>query len=279
MNPVKILVPIDFTTVADSCMSHAHHIASRIGADLYLLHLVGKEKEVQEANQRLEAFADRFRQSLGDGVTMYTETRVGKILTDIGKIAESLEVKMVVIGTHGLQGMEYVVGTHAIRIIGSAQVPFIVVQEKGIGENGYESIVVPIELEAESKQKLSQVAQIARLFKSTVHLVVPHEKDEFLFNALKRNMTFARTYFENSGVESTTTITRKGASSLDEATVEVADEKDGDLIAIMNWHENRVLGIFGSGDTQDIIINKSMRPVMVINPKMVGNFELFQTTV
>lgn len=279
METKKILVPIDLTTVAKSCVSHAHHIAGRIGAELHLLHLVDKDKELAKGEADLAAFKAEMLAAHGESVVMHTAVRKGKILSDIGAEAEEMKASLVVIGTHGLQGIEYVVGTHAVRIIGTAQVPFIVVQEKGIGPDGYENIIVPIELEAESKQMLSRVAEMAKLFQSTVHLVVPHESDEFLFNALKRNLNFASTYFAQEGIDYTATITRQDSGDLDEATLEVAKEKDGDLIAIMNWHENRVLGIFGSGDTQDIIINKDMRPVLVINPKMVGNFDLFRTTV
>lgn len=66
---------------------------------------------------------------------------------------------------------------------------------------------------------------------------------------------------------------------MDEAAFQLVDEKkQGDLIAIMNWHSTRIIGGIGWDDTQDII-SKDILPVMVINPKMIGNFELFRTTI
>jgi len=178
-------------------------------------------------------------------------------------------------GTHGLQGLEYIVGTHAVRIVGTADVPFIIVQEKGISEKGYENIVVPIEIEVEAKQKLSLVAHMAKTFDSTVHLVMPYESDEFRSNAQKRNLKFAIQYMKKEGVACTWTIADEENDDLDDAAFQVVEEKNGDLIAIMNWHESRIIGGIGSDDTQDIIINKGMIPTLVINPTPVGLSHLF----
>ncbi len=146
--------------------------------------------------------------------------------------AEEMEATLVVMGTHGLQGLEYIVGTHAVRIVGTANVPFIIVQEKEISENGYENIIVPIEMESESKQKLGLVAQMAQAFESNVHLIVPFEKDEYLRNAQERNLTYAEGFFKQKGIVCTATIASKENDDLDEAAFQLVQEKKGETYLI-----------------------------------------------
>lgn len=270
-----ILVPVEFSRVSEVSLGHASNIANRIDAELHVMHLVDDEDEIAEGEAKLNDFLSKVKADLPESVTMNTEVKVGEILKDIGKTAESLGVHMVVMGTHGLQGMEYILGTHAVRIVATAEVPFIVVQERPIRSDGYSDIVVPMDLHSETKQKLEIVARMAKYFDSQIHLIIPNEKDEFLHNALKRNLRFAETFFEARGVSYTATVAEEKSNQLDEASIELAVKKDADLIAIMNWRETRLLGIFGADNTQDFIINKPMIPVMVINPHLLGNFELF----
>ncbi len=275
MSQKVILVPIDFTPTAEICVNHAYAIAKKVKADIHLFHLVEKESQLEEGRIRLEAFSKERQAAEGSEVNFHSLVEVGNILKAIGAKAEAIGANLVVMGTHGLQGLEYIVGTHAVRIVGTADVPFIIVQEKPISNKGYENIVVPIEEEVEAKQKLALVAQMAKTFDSTVHLVMPYEKDEYLRNAQTRNLNYASGFLKNSGVKHTTTVASKENDDLDEAAFQLVEEKNGDLIAIMNWHESRFIGGIGSDDTQDIIINKQMVPVLVMNPTLVGMSHLF----
>jgi nucleotide-binding universal stress UspA family protein len=270
MSQKLILVPVDFSKVSEVCVNHAYSIAQRVGADIHLLHLVDNEKNLEDGQTKLQAFAKERQSVEGSEVTVHQSVEVGNILKAIGQKAEALKVSLVVMGTHGLQGLEYITGTHAVRIVGTADVPFVIVQEKEISKNGYENIIVPIEIEAESKQKFSLVAQMAKTFDSAVHLVMPFEKDEFRRNAQKRNLTYAEGFMRDNGVKYTATVADPENDDLDEAVEQLVKEKNGDLIAIMNWHETRFIGGIGTDDTQDIIINKEMVPVLVMNPTLIG---------
>ena len=275
MSAKKILVPVEFSRVSEVSLGHASNIAVRIGAELHVMHLVDKEEQIADGETQLDEFLSKVKANLPATVPMNAEVKVGEILTDIGKTAEALKVEMVVMGTHGLQGMEYILGTHAVRIVATAEVPFVIVQERPIRSDGYKHIVVPMDLHSETKQKLETVARMAKYFDSEIHLIIPHEKDEFLFNALQRNLTFAKTFFKAKGVKYTAAMSKEDSDDLDEASIKLALQTDADLIAIMNWRETRVLGIFGTDNTQDFIINKAMIPVMVVNPQLMGNFDLF----
>lgn len=277
MSSNPILVPVDLTETSPVAMDHACHIAERMGAPIHVLHLVDKEKQVDEGKRNLMAFLDGIKGKLDATITIHNSVRVGDILEDIGEEAEEKKARLVVIGTHGLQGLEYIVGTHAVRIINSAAVPFVVVQQRAMKPGGYDDIVVPIGLEKEGKQKLQYVASMARLFDSNVHLVLPYQDDEFLKNAQTRNLNHARSFFKERGIHCEVLEADANERDFSEATIKAAVKVDGDLIVIMNFHELSTMGLFGS-ETQDVIINEPMIPVLVMNPRMMSNPDFFRIT-
>ena len=70
-----------------------------------------------------------------------------------------------------------------------------------MNETGYDSIVVPLDLNKETKQKLEMVASMAVYFDSEVHLITPNESDEFLNNKLKANRAWAAKYLKGKNVK------------------------------------------------------------------------------
>jgi hypothetical protein len=149
-------------------------------------------------------------------------------------------------------------------VITNSSVPFIVVQEKGIKATGYDDIVVPMDLNKETKQKLAIVANLAVYFKSRVHVITPDESDEYLRHQIKANILFANKFFSEKGIEITTTIAP--SSGFDKEVVKLAVKCDADLIAIMNLNRNNFLGVITATYEQYIITNDAKIPALVVNP-------------
>ena len=97
-----------------------------------------------------------------------------------GRTAAETQANLIIMGTHGMRGLQFITGSRVLRVIMSSDVPFIIVQERTIKPSGYDSIVVPLDLHKETRQKLTLVADMALTFKSKVHLITAMETDEFL---------------------------------------------------------------------------------------------------
>ncbi|MCA1761470.1 MAG: universal stress protein [Flavobacteriales bacterium] len=208
-----ILVPTDFTQVSQTALNHSIKIARSANATITLLHVVPKTDMLPEAKEKLKVAREMAKSETGFDVS--TTARVGTIFEDIGELADELDANMVVMGTHGLKGLQFITGSRALKIVTSASTPFIIVQEKEIGENGYDDIVVPLDLHKETKQKLSLVANMAEYFNSRIHLIVPGEKDEYLKNALDRNLKYAESFFDDLKVPHTSRISDKKSDEFD----------------------------------------------------------------
>jgi nucleotide-binding universal stress UspA family protein len=267
----KILVPTDFTKVAHVALEHAAKTAEVTDSDIILLHVVKSASEVDGAKPKLEEEAEIIRKS-DTKVKVECVVRIGNIFDDIGDTAAELDAELIFMGTHGASGWQKIVGSHAMKVITHSEVPFVVVQERGIRDTGYDDIVVPLDLHKETKQKLEIVAQMAKYFEGRVHIITPKETDEFLKNQLERNIYFAKNYLGEREIEFTTTVAE--TSSFDDAIVEHASAINADLITIMNLAKNSLMGmgLLGSKYEQELITNKHGIPVMIVNPRETGVF-------
>jgi nucleotide-binding universal stress UspA family protein len=262
----RILVPTDFTKVSDNAIGHAMRLARHAGAEVYLLHVVAKQDEVEETRRKLVLEQQR-AQAMEAGVEVHKLVRVGSIFDDIGDAAAEIGADLIVMGTHGMRGMQFITGSRALRVITSSSTPFVVVQERPIKEGGYDSIVVPLDLHKETRQKLTIVADLAKTFNSKVHLVVPREDDEFLHKQLQNHIKFANQYLDERGIAHDAIIADEGSGDFVKAVVKHAVAVDADLITIMNLSQGNIFGVLGVPYEQELITNEAQIPVMCMNPR------------
>jgi nucleotide-binding universal stress UspA family protein len=260
MEKKTIIVPHDFTPVADNALNHAINTAKITGAEIHVLHVVAKEKGIAEAESKLKQVLS----AIDTTVVLHAVVRVGNIFDDIGDFASEVHAELIFMGTHGQHGWQHITGSHALKVITHSNVPFIVVQEKEIKESGYDDIVVPLDLNKETKQKLAYVANIATYFKSRVHIITPDESDEFLRHQVKANIQFSVRFFQERGIEVTTKVAPN--SGFDKEVVKHAVTLDADLIAIMNLNRNNMLGAITASHEQYILTNDAQIPTLIVNP-------------
>lgn len=260
MKTKNFIVPHDFTSVSNIALEHAIATAAPLNAEIYLLHVVSKNKEINDAEAKLESVISEFDTS----VKIIPSVRVGNIFEDIGDFAAEHHAELIFMGTHGTHGWQHLTGMNALKVITHSTVPFVVVQEKTAKETGYDDIVVPLDLNKETKQKLAIVANIARYFKSKVHVITPEESDEFLKHQVKGNIQFAQKYFAERDIIVTTTIVP--SSGFDKEVVKHAVNIDADLIAIMNLNKNNLFGVLTATHEEYIITNDAKIPALIMNP-------------
>lgn len=260
MRTKNFIVPHDFTDVANIALEHAIATAKPLGAEIYLLHVVAKEKDIKTADQELAKIVEANTSS----VKLIPSVRLGNIFEDIGDFAAEHHAELIFMGTHGAHGWQHLTGMNAIKVITHSSVPFVIVQEKTAKETGYDDIVVPLDLNKETKQKLAIVANLAKYFKSRVHVITPEESDEFLRHQVKANIVFAKKYFEERGIEVTATVVSGG--SFDKQVVKHAVDVKADLIAIMNLNKNSMFGTVFSNHEEYILTNDAQIPTLIMNP-------------
>jgi len=250
--------------VGDTALEHGVVVAKAIGGEIHVVHVIESKKQISEARLKLETLKTRMQKE--QGLNIVTIVRIGSIFDDIDKVATEIDASLIIMGTHGLRGMQFITGSRALKIVTESSVPFIICQERGIRPHGYQKLVVPLDLHKETKQKLSLVADVARYFKSKVHIISPGETDEFLKNQLGRNINFAKEYFDSRDINYDVEITESKSDGFIKALLKYASTLDADLICIMNFYDNSFMSIFNQSYEQQIITNEAQIPVLCLNP-------------
>ena len=256
----KILIPVDFTSVAKTAISYAVKIAPQMKASIHLLHIVKEHSDINKAQAQLNSWVSDVDY---DG-QVEGSVRVGTIFEDISDFAAEEKAKLVIMGTHGKKGMQKITGSWAIKIINGSKVPYIVVQDKPAPDS-IKDIVFPVDMEMESKEKLKVTAYYAKLLGSTIHMYVHNSKDKFDSAKINANVKTAKQFFQSNNVEYKI-VTESGNEFVDDLLhYTVANSLD--MIAIVNLNYKNFTNIFGNRE-EDLLFNDAQLPILIVNPDM-----------
>jgi nucleotide-binding universal stress UspA family protein len=161
----SILVPVDFSPYAAKALLYAADIAERFAASLIVLHVIGRDSELQEVEQRLQdrglplsdASADAALEDIvkAGRERVYTELLeflpaqlakypvelrvvVGNPFERILETAVREQIALIVMGTHGRTGLSRVVmGSIAERVTRLAPCPVLMVKSSTAEEESW----------------------------------------------------------------------------------------------------------------------------------------------
>ncbi len=260
-----ILIPWDFTEVAEFALIHGMNVAKMIDAEIMFLNIVKKESDIKDATEKLQPLATQTGEKYG----VKTSIRVmeGTIFKTISDIANdsTVGVQLVVMGTHGIKGMQKYTGSWALKVITNTDVPFIVVQTAP-ESSVFRNVVMPIDFKTEEKEKLRWANYIYKLYKTKIHLYKRDYPDDSLSKKVQSNVSFARQYLTEKGIDyEIKTLT--GKKSMSEEITEVAADIPDSLILIMTSKELSFQDYVLGADEQKIIANFAHVPVMCVNPR------------
>ena len=260
----NILIPWDFTPVAEYALQHAFKFAEKAKSKkIVLVHIIKNDKDYDEAFTKLEQIASDYRGK--NGLEIEAIVRKGNIFTTIGEVASDVEAELVIMGTHGLRGMQKLTGSWALKVIVSSKVPFVVVQEPP-NETDFKDIVFPIDFKKENKEKLNWVSYFYKYFTPKFHIIKPNTTDVGFIKKTRANIAFARKYMDNKSAEYEI-ITVDGKKSFPVEIMEFAKSINADLILIISTKNIGFADYVIGAQEQYIIANSSKIPVMVINPR------------
>jgi len=260
----KVLVPHDFSSVANCAVSHASKIVKPFNGEVFLLHVVAKQKEIEDAKAKLNKLAQEAENTYG--VNVHILVRIGNIFEDIGDVASEIGAGYIVMGTHGARGMQKIMGSHALKVISHSKIPFVVVQDKRPSTtDAYDDVVVPIDHSDVTKQKLQIAANIATHFNSKIHIFSAKENDQFLQVKLDRELTFAKNYFSEKGI-TYDIVSAEDSGNFKKQLIKFSAKINADMIAIVNTREGALLPDFFGSEEQEVIANDAEIPVIITNP-------------
>ncbi len=258
-----ILVTWDFTEKSGFALEHGVNLAQHLNTELTLIHIVKKDKEVDAAQVKMDALAEETTKKYN--VKTNTVVPVGNIFTTISEVATDTHAEMVIMGTHGMKGMQKLVGSWALKVIAGSKVPFIVVQGPPTS-HGFEKIVFPLDFRKENKEKINWIFYIARLYHSTFFIIKDKVTDKKFRKGVQSNLMFTEKFLRSNDIPYEI-HTSPGKKDFTHETIDFAHEVNADLLLIMTTKDITVADYVLGAYEQQIISNKYQIPVMCINPR------------
>jgi nucleotide-binding universal stress UspA family protein len=261
-------------------IEHGAYMARLFAAELHLLHVLEVNEYAYDIPEpvlrlaKLDSLQDIVGKKMAEvvqniqkdyGIQAISLSSTGRIATEIVNYAEEKKIDLIVMGTHGASGFEeFFMGSNAHKVVNRANCPVISVQTHA-KVLGFKNIVLPIDNTLHSRQKVDYAIELAKHYKSTIHilgLLESHEdNDEGKFNIKVDSVVDA---IHKADLPYTRKIVE--GDNLAVAAMDYSKSINADLIMIMTDHESALTGMF-IGSLAKQIVNHSRIPVMSIKPE------------
>ncbi len=198
----------------------------------------------------------------------------GKVHTKIVEVADMIQAKFIVMGTASSTGpKENAIGANTSRVIRNANCPVLTIGSSN-NYNGCRSILLPLDLTQESRQKVTWAIDLAKMFGSTIKVisVLWSTNHKVISGQLKAQVAQVKSFIEERNVNCTAEILEASKESEETPLIlkYAEDQQDVDLIMIMTQQETGFIPFFVDKQATEII-RLSRIPVMSVVPKDMGD--------
>ncbi len=268
---MKILVPIDFTPVTENALKYAVGLSDTLSVtNITLFHVATSQKDIDMAKYNLGELIQHYR-----GMTkavIESDVRPGNIFDQIGSTAAELKASLIIMGTHGIKGMQHIIGSKAMKVITNSETPYIVTQKLPFKE--IKKILIPVDYTKEVKQMVPLVQSLNEKFKATLLLTKQKTNDEFVNNKINNNLAYFKANLNDGKIpfeECGTFLT----SSKYKDVLAQAKATSADMIVTTIDPETNITDYIMGVEEQKLVANEEQIPVMCVNIKnfMKGNSE------
>lgn len=272
-NTLRLLIPWDFTPVAENALKYAVKIGSlATSSQIELIYVIesgglfnkGKLSE-KEATENLKTDYSRIKESYG--IEVKTTVMEGNIFNTISEHAADINADLVIMGTHGIKGVQKLTGSWALKVIAGSSVPFLVVQDSPKANRVFQHVVMPLDFSFDEKSKLNWAIKVSVQYKSQIHIIIPNAFDAGVQKKVNYNLAFAKKHLESYNISYEIHSAGKG-SKFQEEIVKLALDIESDLILIMTSGSLDFTDYVFGAQEQHVIANEAKIPVMCINQSM-----------
>ncbi len=293
MNMIKILVPVDFEPQSLIALEQSYNLARLLPAEIVLLYVYDPpagirslfgaaydEEILKKLEERLTELCTKVQAETGLQVSMILET--GQVYSKILEVADKIKAACIIMGTHSqpeLPGTAAgALGANSSRVLRSTKCPVITINARHHFD-GCRSILLPLDLTTESRQKVTWGIKIAKIYGAGIKVVsgIWSKNDPAVHNRLKFLAGQVKDFIEKEGIRCTAEIVEgvENEKALIPVLLNYAETQgDIDLIMIMTQQESGMIEFFMGSRAQEFV-RLSPIPVMSIAPKELGFVSIF----
>jgi len=275
----SILIPIGFSDQSIIALEQAFSLAKIKKSKVFLLSIIEEPSKIEslflddrrnelqkKVNERLVSLSHKYATIYK--VSVEVMVAKGKVYEKIIDVANMINADLIVMGTNGTpRGVfKRMIGSNAERVVRLAHCPVITIKGKN-HKKGCKNIILPLDLEKETKEKVTVAIEYARYWNATIRVVsVLLVDNQNIKDRLVRNLNQVESFIKDSGLNCSAELLEadKKGQKLSNSILEYEKEFESDLILIMTRQEDIFSNKLGTSARQ--IIYQSDIPVMSIKP-------------
>ena len=280
MSASKILVPIGFSEQSIIALGQAFNLAKIKNSDVVLLSVIEGQSMIESLflDDKSDELKAKVKSKLEDiasvysskyGVDVDTMVAKGRVYEEVNKVADMISADLIVMGTNGVNSKSKFIGSNAEKVVRLSKCPVITIKGKS-HRDGCENIILPLDLEKQTKEKVTYALEYARYWDATIRIVsvILRDNNE-VRSKLSKNIKQVEQFILDAGVKCTSEIVEgEKKRTLGDFVFDYEKKFDADMIMIMTKKEELTLSN-NISVTARYIINNSDIPVMSIRPKEV----------
>ncbi len=246
-NKRPIIVTWDFTDKSEYSYQYAKLLTKFLNTKIYLLHIVKKDSEVNDATTKLNEVANSFDNKYGCKPNVLV--KVGNIFKTISATAESINAILIIMALHSSK--------RAHKVIHGSSTPYLLVQTPP-SRDKITDIIMPVDTTKENRVQINWAVLLSKYFECNINIIKPFINSDYKNDLMKKNIFFVRQHFDNKGVVYGIR-TSKRKVKFNDAIKDFALEIEADMIFIMSYEfKNFMKGAAKTG---------LKTPVLCINPR------------
>jgi len=279
----NFIVPIDFSEESLNGLKMAILFSRKTKINIQMVYVLHKsseadktalENEQKTAAENFNKIISSYSSQLGHDSQIGFLIKKGRIYQEVVNLADELPDSVITASTHGASGFqELFIGSNAFRIISATEKPVITLR-KNYCPDEISRIVMPIDLSADSRQKVPFTTEMARLFGAEIHVVgVQKSRSKQDMKKIRSYISQVAGYVEGAiHCESNEVF----GDNVPELVINYANTVKADLISITTEQSPGLSLILGN--TAHQILNQAEIPVLCLTPKLLRKTGTFVTT-
>src|SRR6478735_4933579 len=168
-----ILIPIDFSKQSLFAIKQSYNLAKYTHSKLILLHVFTKSGE--ESYDALNKLTKQTEQE--SGVPTEFMNVKGDIYEETDRVAEEINATLIIAGLESHMRFRNIIGSSASKLIRKAPCPVITIRGND-HRDGCENILLPLDLSAETREKVDVAVQFAKYFGASVRILGVFDEDD-----------------------------------------------------------------------------------------------------
>lgn len=270
----RILIPTDFSAVANNALNFAIDLAKKTGAHIHVLHV--KHVPIMDASFPAETYQNYLdeidnaaKKGMEEieknmlktsGVKYDMQTVMGFVNDELQYFVKKYDVDLIVMGTTGASGLQEIfIGSNAASVVSKSEVPVMVIPPSAT-HSDFKHILYSSDYNEPEFPAVSRLIYFADLYHSKI--TVLHVKTEYDFY-MNTERNFFKRNRENISHHDITVVNMDKIETID-AINQLIDEKKVDLLVLAKHNRSWFDRLFHRSFSKRMAFHTKI-PLLVLN--------------